>query len=417
MPKQLNNYRDWEFARNALRQVLRIWALEFSAIQLRTALFVYDRTIGWGKQWEVITVEHAAVGVWSEEGDCWAAPIAKNRTRARSALQELVDSGHLSKRQKGKSYEYSLNLETMKVPKRLNSTEFARGKMGRNRPFGGVEIDPKRESNSTPKEYFVDIREAKENSSDCAPLVADIEFVKEVEHINTIARSVVVRSRQRQDTRKKQGKFERSANGVASGFVPFKSSLALVWSDLYRSVYPDEAIAPLPAITLRILFLYAKSWTSLRKEGEFIAYMTWVFENWSMLRAGPFKWMQDFPITPAARIIVSTKLRPLIEEAYQQKEWWSKWAKMDEYERRVQFLTVNKGIDRVKAESIAKRETGFRDEVEAIKQERKKLELAALRVKQAYEQERAASRRQQERSGKPTTPSIQNVEGDFGTWD
>lgn len=417
MPKRANKYRDWEFARAALRQILRVWALDFSALELRTALFVYDRTIGWGKQWEVITSEQASVGVWNDEGECWAAPITKDKARARAALQALVDGGFLTKRQKGKSFEYALNLE-MKVPKRLKTAQNNAQEGVRNRIFEGGDFASKRGAISHPKEYFVEIREAKDNISVVASLDADIPIAESVEQINAITRSVVVRARKRQDQRKKQGKFERRANGGAeSGFVPFKSSLAIIWADLYRSVYPQEAVVSLPAITLRILYLYAKNWTLLRQHGEFVDYLTWIFENWSMLRAGPFKWMQDFPITPAPRILVSTKLRPLIEEAYQQKDWWSKWAKMDEYERRVQHLTVNKGLDRSKAESIAKRETGFRDEIEAIKQERRKLELAALRVKQAYEQERAALRKQQQRSGVTSAPSIKNVEGDFGKWD
>lgn len=417
MPKRANKYRDWEFARAALRQILRVWALDFSALELRTALFVYDRTIGWGKQWEVITSEQASNGVWNDDGECWAAPITRDKGRARAALQSLVDAGYLTKRQKGKSFEYALNLE-MKVPKRLKTAQNDTQEGGRNRIFEGGDFASKRGAISPPKEYFVEIREAKDNICVVASLDAGTPVLETVRQANEIARSVVVRSRQRQDKRKKQGKFERRAkDGTESGFVPFKSALAAIWVDLYRTKFPQEAITPLPAITLRIVYLYAKNWTLLRQDGEFLDYLTWIFTNWSMLRSGPFKWMQDFPLTPAPRILVSTKLRPLIEEAYQQKDWWSRWAKMDEYERRVQHLTVNKGLDRSKAESIAKRETGFRDEIEAIKQERRKLELAALRVKQAYEQERAALRKQQQRSGVAPTTSIQNVEGDFGKWD
>ena len=408
---QKDNYKDWEFARNALRKILRSWAITLSAVELRAVLFIYDRTIGWGKEWEVVTVDHASYGVWSENGECWAAPITKNKTRARAVLQELVNSGTLYRRARGKSYEYSLNLDEMKVPKRLKTDQNLHDLGGRKRLFEGVENDSTRESKTTPKEYYIEVREAKRNRCASAPHRADVPMEEEMKRITEITRSVIDASASRLAKKKMQGKFERSAN---TGFVPFRAALALNWVSLHKQVFPDMSVSPLPTISLKILHSYAKNWTQLRESGEFLEYLQWVFENWAVLRSGAFKWMQDFPLTPSIRIIVSSKLRPFIEEAYQHRQWWDKWAKMDEYERRVSHLTTNKGIDRIKAEEIAKRETGFRDEISMLKEERRKLDIAALRVKQAYQQERAALRRQHQQLNKPR---IEDVEGDFGKWE
>lgn len=408
---QRDNYKDWEFARNALRKILRDWAFRLSAVELRAAMFVYDRTIGWGKEWEVITSEHATVGVWSADGECWASPISKNKNRARMLLQTLVEKQFLHRRSKGNKYEYSLNLDDMKVPKRLKNDENQHDLGGRNRPFKGDENDPFRGTLSAPKEYYIERREAKRNSCASAPHRADPPVEDEVKRITEITRSVIASSASRLAKKKRQGKFERSAN---SGFVPFRSALALHWVSIHKEFFSDMAVSPLSAISLRILHSYAKNWTQLRDTGEFLEYLQWIFQNWAVLRSGPFKWMQDFPLTPSIRIIVNSKLRPFIEEAYQQRQWWEKWSKMDEYERRVHHLTTNKGVDRSKAEQIAKRETGFKDEIAMLKEERRKLDMAAHRVKQAYQQERAALRRQHQALNKPR---VQDVEGDFGKWE
>lgn len=411
---QKNNYKDWEFARKALRIILRSWALELSAVELRAAMFVYDRTIGWGKQWEVITMEHASAGVWSDDGECWAAPVTRDKARARNVIQSLVEKSYLTRRAKGNSYEYALNLDRMKVPKRLKEGSETSNLGVRKRTIRGCENAPFGGAKTHPKEYYIEIREAKRNSSDSASHRADASLEEKVEEVNQVTRTVIALSRNRAERKKKDGKFERSANGVESGFVPFRSALALNWIGLHKQMFSESAVAPLPAVSLKILHGYAKNWTLLRESGEFLDYLQWIFENWAVLRSGPFKWMQEFPLTPSIRIIVSSKLRPFIEEAYQQREWWARWSKMDEYERRIHHLSTNKGIDRSRAEEIAKRETGFRDEVKLLKEERRKLELAAMSVKQAYQQERAALRKQHERLGKPI---LQDVEGDFGKWE
>lgn len=404
MSKKENRYRDWEFAREALRKVLRVWSLEFSSLELRTALFVYDRTLGWGKEWEVITTEQASDGVWSEAGECYAAPITKDKARARAALKKLVDKGFLYRRAKDKTYEYSLNLDDMKVPKRLKEGV-------RNRISEGCEIALFTGAKSHSKEY-IKRREAKYNmcasASHSASLAAD-----GIEEARNSVERIMVRSKARAEAKKKSGKFERCANGSQSGFVPFKNVLPIIWVDMHKKYFPEASRSAIPAVTLKILHSYAKNWTHLRTSGEFLEYLEWVFANWQTLKAGPFSWMSAFPIAPSARIIVNSKLRVLMEEAFQHREWWSQWSKMDEYERKVEHLVAHKGMDRDKAESIAKKEIGLKDEVRRLKDERHKLELAASRVKQAYSQERAALRKQQQRS----QSRLLDVEGDFGKWD
>ena len=406
MTQPKDNYRDWEFSRKVLRLILREWATQLSPLEYKAALFVYDRTIGWGKQWEAITQKQTSEGVYSPEGECWAAPISTNATRARDALHSLVEKGYIFRQKYGqKSWKYSLNID-MKIPKK---DKFERRNRGRYRNFSGDGIVNFLGTVPSHKEIYKG-REAKDKSCAC-PRQSQVDGNGKIE-AEEIIRKVIVLSEEKMQRRKKSGKFERSANGTQSGFVPFRTGLLAVWKDFHKKYFDSMGAAAIDAVSLRILHLYAKNWTNLRESGEFLEFLEWVFQNWQMLRAGPFSWMADFPLAPSIRIITSSKLKQYIEEAHRKKEWWDKWRAMDEFERKVEHLVTMKGMDRQKAEEIAKKETGFKEEIKALKEERRKLELTALRTKQAYTQGTLNTQHNNNNRSRLT-----DAEGDFGKWD
>lgn len=107
-----------------LNLVLRDWFHHLSAIERLIVIFVYDRTWGWNKEWEVITYEHFTKGVfgyipagkWTGElGEIrsYAAPVSSDRTTVSKALNSLVAKGALLRRKvKGHPrglIQYSLN--------------------------------------------------------------------------------------------------------------------------------------------------------------------------------------------------------------------------------------------------------------------------------------------------------------------
>lgn len=414
MSQSSNPYRDWELARRALRMVLRDWATDLSALEFRAALFVYDRTIGWGKKWETITQRHLSQGVYSPEGDCWASPVSSNATRARTALLSLVEKGYVLRQQASpKVLKYALNLE-MKVPKRVRKCD---QNEGRYRNENGDGIVTKMGTEPYHKEIYYKGRRTKEELRACETLADFPDQKTQKAEAEFVVERVMVASRKRRDLKKRSGTFERRSNGEESGFVPYRTGLELVWKDFHKKYFPEAGGSAIDSLSLKIFHCYAKNWTHLRNSGEFLDFLEWVFQNWTTLKAGPFSWIQDFPLCPSVKIIVSNKLKNYIEEAYRKKEWWDRWRAMDEFERRVEQLVTMKGVDREKATQIAKRETGFSDQLEVLKEERRKLELTALRVKQAYSQGREAMRRQAERLNGNNVNRVQNTEGDFGAWE
>jgi hypothetical protein len=173
--------------------------------------------------------------------------------------------------------------------------------------------------------------------------------------------------------------------------------------------------APLAFLSVNILHQYATNWTLARKEGEFMDYLEWVFINWSALGAGVFNWMKDFPPAPSVRILTNSKLRTYIEEAYQTKEQWESWRKLNEVDRRIQFLVNRRGMDRVEAEKQARKELGYKDEAKRLAQERKNIEILAARAQQAIDNERAALSRQKRKQA--TSKAMKPTEGSFGKFE
>jgi hypothetical protein len=403
-------YKDWVFARNALRKIVREWNFSLSAAEFRAVMFVYDRTISWGKEWETITTEQMVSGVWNEENTKFhACPIDSNKNRARKMLNSLVERGLIYKRSSGKSSEYSLNLDDMKVPKRLQNTD---NKGDESVPFRGTNLSPLRGTKVSPKEYRTKRRgltteEEERESAIPAGLRKEDTPLSEALYATE---KVKARSRQvREENKKKKGVFVRRAK---DGFVPFRNALQNVWLDFCRKYFSHVQTAAVSYLSANILHQYATAWTNARSSGEFMDFLEWVFQNWSSLGAGVFSWMKDFPLSPSIRIVSNRKLRGYIEEAYQEKEMWDAWRKMDELDRKVFHLTTKRGMDHEKAVEIAKKEIGYVDQLKEINEAKKMVDMMARRAKQAIEVERASLARHKKAVG----PLVQ-VDGDFGRWE
>lgn len=115
-----------------LNVILRYWFHHLTALERLAVMFIYDRTLGWNKEWETITIEQFTKGVFgyckdTDKFECFAAPFTRDRTRAQNVLKGLVEKGVIFRREipnhpKG-MIEYSLNIDwrvpPVPVPKRV----------------------------------------------------------------------------------------------------------------------------------------------------------------------------------------------------------------------------------------------------------------------------------------------------------
>jgi hypothetical protein len=104
------NLKNPIFYRDLHRYMSRYWKPHIKASEYAVLDFVFDRTIGWGKLWEIISLRHFATGVWNETKVFTDGTGLGKRTIQR-ALNRLVELGMVRKQgEKGERCWYSLNL-------------------------------------------------------------------------------------------------------------------------------------------------------------------------------------------------------------------------------------------------------------------------------------------------------------------
>jgi hypothetical protein len=398
-------FHDWIDQRDCLRLVLRDWSLALSAVELRVVLFVYDRTAGWGKEWERVTLDHLTKGVWGKDGTCFASPASTNRRTAQATIAQLVQRGVLLAKPHSSSpraKQYSLNQHwepSMKVPKRIREQrEVTVAEL----PLldGGKSATINSGKTATMKR-----KESKEegNSEECCSGAAT-GMAKAMhqqppsrpagqtrEELLAVATQVKARSRAKRAAAMDKG---RKLRGDGSGFHPTKAAVDATWLHLWQDNYGDEPLAPLTRVARQILWDYWAKWTMARQAGEFGEYLRWLFENWQALRVGTFAWMKDFPKVPVANMVVSSKLRTAFELAYREKEKIAQWRKQAPHERELARLVDEQGMDPEAAEQLVEQRMGQADQMKELRQEMKRL---------AYEKETV--KRQRQAAAKPATGS------------
>lgn len=395
--------RDWQFRIEFLRRITREWFPFLSSTQRLAIIFVYDRTLAWGKEWERITTKHCSEGIFGKDGTCHAAPFTSCRKRAGTILRSLFDLGMLRKQSRNgdRACRYAFNFDwqpTMKLPKRLRMAQEKAQKTSNE--WG--EIAPKDGGESTPMIGVKAPRLIRDTSYKGKKVnqteeLANAERVRESSGKGELEMAIVVVRKRARDKAKDRLTDGRALRKDKSGFLPTKARLPLFWRELWLDCFPGVPLDPLPKISANILWTYWRDWTLARSDGEFSDYLRWVFENWNALRVGSFGWATSFPKAPAIRMIVSVKLRPFFEEAYRECEMVAIWRKMEPHERRMAEL-VEKGMDPDKAREVVEREFATKKELVELRKARERMSIA---METLARRERAAASSQ---NGKRTAP-------------
>ncbi len=353
---------DWQFIHEVQRKMLREWFRYLTALQRLALLFIFDRTLGWGKEWERITMDHCSQGIVGSDGVFYAAPFTSCRKRAAEVVHSLVELGlvRVESRKHDRAKRYALNFDwtpkPMQLPKRLKQGGENAPLMGaKTPPFLGAKTPRLREENKEGK--------PKEETTDAS--------VRGRKGIEEIVLNVKVRSRKRAALRQADG---RPLRQYKSGFLPSRSALIITWRELWLRFFPDIPLEPLPKTSVSILHTYWKNWVQARNEGEFYDYLEWLFDNWNALRVGTFSWMTGYPKAPALRMIVSSKLRAYYEEAYREKQAIAVWRKLEPHERRIRELVEN-GMDPEKAQQMVEREFATKKELAELSKARQRLSV------------------------------------------
>ena len=341
----MNKYDDWMFARDTLREINREWKHDLTIYEWGAVVFVFERTIGWNKEWERISLRQFAQGVFGKDGTVYAAPFISCASRAGKTLDRLVERGAILRRY-SKSHdqarEYAINIKwkpQIKLPKRLKTVSgTAQVDVTGN---GAMTVSGTAYTKKRNKKKTKDKRSRTLKSSTGS---GDFEEV-----------AIAVRTRSRN---KKEDAFSkgRSTRKDGTGFVPTQKATGDIWRHLFEKHFPNAQPENISSVTQRIIWQYWKSWTAARTEGEFIKYLKWLFKNWYSVRVNIFGWMKDCPEQLVARFFVSRTIRAYLEDAWRLRESIKVMQRMNPKDWTVKRLVSKHGIDYDRAVEIAERQ-------------------------------------------------------------
>lgn len=389
-------FREW------FKILFRVWRPAMSPNQFLTALFVFDRTAGWGKEWEIITHKQFLEGVvGSKDGKTYAGGLRMSKNTLLSSLEWLKENGILRQRPEGARSAYALNYEwnpeqteTMALarPKRLQTLQTDPEKGANFEPSEGAKIEPSMGANFEPKEENGEMLRQKGKGNPTDSRRADPELTEKLGQA------------------KAKGKASRKAKIIA-----WETTSALkAWHDLCRDLQPTLQHLATTDTDGVILHRYGKRWIKAgRTTEEWLSYLEWVIVRWTGIRSDQFDWMKaSSPGVPSIRFFVRFSDR--FEQAYAGRSRIEYVAGLSTRDREIERL-VHKGMDREVAEKDVDGRLGLTREREAIEKatrELKKQRLAKtddVRVRAEADQRNAEWKRRR-------TKTLDEPATDFETW-
>jgi len=369
-------YRDWS------RILDRQWLPYLSGNEFAVVRFIFDRTAGWGKEWEKIPLRHFTDGVIAKDGQTYGKTTLSDKT-VRTMLSALTDRGViLCRREAGDSASYSLNYEwtpIMKIPKRLK--ENAEKELATPVNF----TTPLRQDLPKPPVNFTDHKreERKSLREREATAIADAITVESGTRIETreeleagIAKATAA-SRSRRELKKQEGYHMRGKDG---GFVPSVEAMRKLWVDLHNKHSPQIPPSALPDKSIHMLRSYCREWNGRNVGKEWVDFLEWVFENWSGICRTSLRWMTSKPDAPMPAMVASSKLRVHLENGWQHREKIAAIYALPPREREIRFLMLERGITKEHAESMVRTRAQATDAMAVVVAERENLEIEKARL-------------------------------------
>jgi hypothetical protein len=391
-------FREW------FKILFRVWRPAMSPNQFLTALFVFDRTAGWGKEWETITHQQFLEGILgAKDGKSYASGLKMSKNTLIDSLSWLKANQVLLQRPNSNRSAYSLNYEwnpehhqTMSLasPKRLQNLQTHSEKGAKIEPFEGAKIEPFEGAKIEP------YKKGKENC-----------FAKDETGNTTYSR----RDDEPDLMNLLSDAQERSRTKRKAKVAAWSTSSSLIaWHDLCKSQQPSLQHLATTKTDGVILHRYGKRWIDNgRNPDAWLVYLEWVILRWPGIRNDQFAWMKaSSPGVPSIRFFVRFSDR--FEQAYADRSKIEHVAGQTTREREVDRL-VAKGMDKLVAEKDVDSRLGLTREREALEKAGRELKQQRLakaddfRVKDEAVQRNAEWTRRRAKSLDETT-------GDFEPW-
>lgn len=335
------HYREWS------RRLDREWNQALPSGEFSVVRFVFDRTAGWGKQWEVITLSHFTDCVIGKNGVNYGGIHAKQNGTVLAYIRSLVEKGAILREPKGKSFIYSINYDwtpPMKMPKSKRAIKKFEERMANVCDNRTDDVCENRTGDSAIIAHKENKKERgkknKEGDKSLPSLKAEIEKGQD---------KVRERSRLTRNSQKREGYFLKDSKG----FVPTERAFRKIWEDTHNEHFEGQMCHSLSKRSINALRAYCREWGGRNSKDEFVYdFLPWVFRNWRTLMKTQFSWMSDSPEIPAPFFLSNAKLRSHFESAWQDRKEIDRMASLSPKEREVEWLK-KKGVSPEAAEKIS----------------------------------------------------------------
>lgn len=382
-------HRDW------FRVLHRQWKPALSHVEYAVAMMVFDRTLGWGKDWEGITYEHFIGGVWARDGKLIHPGTGFKRKAVAKALASLIKKGALRTQPSEvhtQMIEYSLNYEwipdmKLTVPKRFRENQFPQSPQP-------VSLKPQ---TSFPKKLKEEEKEdgTKQTTSADAELAKpgeqkiETDFKNETaipEQVDVVGDALLRLNSEH--AQRHAARLEKNELG--------RAELMAIWQRAFTETFQQSLCVPLKVKDIGALRSYGKRWQGASVAGEssvtFGAFVDWSVRNWKVVLDTEMQWCKQPPALPAPLFLV--RFGEHFERAFAARDAVARRSEMTTHQRIVVGL-MEGGMTEAAAKEEADERTGAgklrakleQEQAEVLRQRRVlEIERQQARTRMRFEQ-------------------------------
>lgn len=364
-------HRDW------FRVLHRQWKPALSHVQFAVVEMVFDRTLGWGKEWEYITYEQFIEGVWTADGKVIHPGTGYQRRAVAEALVSLLKRGVIRriKTTKKAAVCYALIFEwipdmNIPLPKRLREP-----KVEPEKPVSKYLLEPSlvsfRNNLSIPRKLKEEgIEEgrklttsanaelAKPEESENEKIETNFKTAKRVDTVGDALSQLTSEHSHRHSARLQKRELGRS-------------ELMSIWQRAFVETFQQSLCVPLKAKDIGALRAYSKRWQGASVANKdtltFGAFVDWSIRKWKVVLDTEMQWCKQPPALPAPLFLI--RFGEHFERAFAARDAIARRMGMTTHQRIVTEL-VEGGMPADIAAQEADTKTGVSKQREKIEQEK-----------------------------------------------
>lgn len=382
-------FREW------FKILFRIWRPFLSPNEFLVVQFIFDRTAGWGKEWEIIRTAHFLAGIVGSDCKVYSTGLVISRPTLLKCVERLLLIGAIRRKitKRGKAYalNYEWNPEHLQLksdmplpkPKRLQGLQMQKVE-------SNFLKNPKVENNFT-AEGKETLRHKKRKDK----CYAKEEPLLDAESVGPASQEGAYRLGLLQTL---DASTRRSAAARKRKIKQWRNDAAFkAWSDLCLSAHPETPHLVVTKTDCLLLSQYGKRFIRSKGEGgeqDWLDYLEWVVFRWNTIRDCQLSWMRTAsPSAPSIRFMI--KFSEHFEQAWEKKNYFDRLASLSLRDREIE-IRVSKGIER----DVAEREVDERLGLLKAKEDAASARKALKRQQASFENAKADHIRADERNAR-----------------